>query len=79
MSLRSFRKPVIPEPVYDQPMQLRNKPCSNCPSTKGTCPETEQIMGLDEVQRKKSLFKCAWSNKLCRGYYNKMKFEEDYE
>lgn len=55
---------------------VHESPCVNCPSTRGTDPEVQDILKLPREKRVETAFPCAWRReKLCKGYWDKISGE----
>jgi hypothetical protein len=57
----------------NRPKAIHKNPCKNCPATKETDPECEDIKNWPKKDRIETVFPCAWrSNKICKGYCDVM-------
>lgn len=73
-----LKKISEPKDLGPSPRTIHATPCELCPSTKGTDPETEEIMACALEERLKTVFRCAWRpNKLCKGYCDKVGATEE--
>jgi hypothetical protein len=70
----------VPSPYrFQRPKFVHSKCCGKCPSSKGTDPESEDIMTWPFYNRMRTAFACAWRPEgYCRANYLEAYFGKPY-